>query len=221
MASELASEVKAMEIRMRRGQALVESFVFLIVMSLFFIGIPFIGKLANDKQALQNESRYMAFQYAIRLGEGAKSIYDSSYSNIKKLTSNAQPGQDLAKSEILRNEWQIDDKGIINSISQKKVADKAKRKFLISSLVLEEEAKLIFDTEYEINAKLAHNRSSQSHTAWKKENSKTQKLAKKSNSLLSPVDKPLKRTLPGFDSYKEWIGDIPSNHKKGLLNVFN
>lgn len=54
MASELASEVKAMEIRMRRGQAFVESFVFLIVMSLFFIGIPFIGKLANDKQALQN-----------------------------------------------------------------------------------------------------------------------------------------------------------------------
>ncbi|ADU92422.1 hypothetical protein [Taylorella equigenitalis] len=203
-----------MEINTRKGQALVESFVLLIVMVMFYLAIPFVGKLINEKQSLQNDSRYMAFQYAIRTGDGAKSLYKTNYSNANSLSDEAQPGQLLAKSKILREEWGIQDKGIITASSFKTIKDKTKSKFLAEKFMLREELKILFDISNEASSKSAHDRSSSSKTAWKNANSKTQKLSSKSNALISAVDKPLKRKLPTFDSFSKWIGEIPNHHKK-------
>ncbi|MDY3330893.1 MAG: TadE family protein [Pelistega sp.] len=231
-----------------QGQALVESLVIFLVLISLFVAIPWLGRLLDIRQQQDNASRYGAFQLTRQLDgideasikdkfflgdshrwqdrQGKRMVtQDSVNLNIdtsRQLSDEAQAAQQIGSARSLREQWQIQDKGIADVLVDVVPSYAAKGStwaalgvdsaFLERLVIpMQRHTAILTDAGHSASDKEAHQRTGQSALAWQDSAEASYELGRHIQHYAAPVEG-FNRAQPVFDWLMPWTGRLPKHH---------
>lgn len=234
----------------QRGQSLTEFLVLMLALLVFLMAIPWLGRLLDISLNQSNASAYAAFQHTRQLDtvneddikqrfflgsdknwrdRQQKLLLDSDRVQItiereSKLNADMQPGMQAEYSSSLRRDWQIEDKGIVQSIVtvHPQYSQVSENKDVALGLnlsffdrlqpQLQRHTAILSDAAHASSDLLAHQRTEWSKDGWRNAADSSYELGRKIQSYAGPVDQGFKRVQPVFDWLQPWAGKLPRHH---------
>lgn len=231
-----------------QGQAIIESLVLFLVFISLFIAIPWLGRLLDISYQQDNASRYGAFQLARQLEgideqalkskfflneahrwrdrKGEKIVTEENVQiyihRDKKLDDMAQAGQQVEHARTLREQWEIQDKGIatvaVNVTPQYSAQGSQWAALGMDTAFLERlvvpihrHIAILSDAGHSESDQTTHQRSAQSSLAWQKVAEESYALGRHIQHYAEGVEG-FERANPVFDWIMPWSGKIPKHH---------
>lgn len=237
-------------IRQQQGQSLAETLIVMVAILLFFTFIPWLGRLIDINLHQTNASSYAAFQFTRQLDSVAEEDIKQrffigadknwrdrrqelivnpeqvqiSIDRSQKLAADMQAGMQTEYAETLREEWQIEDQGIVSaqlqvtpfysqvSTSESSALglnlgfiDRLQPRLRVHTAILSDDAHSSTDLA-------THQRVVWSDLAWNKVSTESYELGRKIQSYAGPVDRGFNRAEPVFDWMVPWAGKLPAHH---------
>ncbi len=231
----------------QQGQALAEGLVVLCAILLLFQAGSWLARLQDIALTGHHASRYGAFELA-RAGAVSQEklrqrffsegrwkntagqamvpvgAVTSSVNRSAKLDQHGQPGADQPSASTLRNEWDLQDKGIarldleIRPARALRYEGAAARSELSGAdlgfaeriaIVLRRYCAILTDAGHTADVQSAHERASASDAAWRRVARASRSAAEKVMSVAGPVDTPWNRARPSTDWFMPWVGRRP------------
>ncbi len=234
----------------RQAQAMAESLVLFLVLISLFIAIPWLGRLLDIRQQQDNASRYAAFQLTRQLdGIDEQAIKDKFFfdkahrwqdrqgKNIiqeenvqlqidrtQPLSEFAQAAQQVGHARTLREQWDLQDKGIASvwvkvlptySAKGSAVAGlNAEMDFLERwRIPMQRQTAILTDAGHSESDMATHQRTGQSTLAWRASAEDSYALGRHIQRYAAPVEG-FHRDSPVFDWLMPWTGRLPQHHLK-------
>lgn len=237
-------------IRQQQGQSLAETLIVMVAILLFFTVIPWLGRLIDINLHQTNASSYAAFQFTRQLDgvveEDIKQRFfigtDKNWRNRRqelivnpeqvqisidrsqKLSADMQAGMQSEYAQTLRQEWQIEDQGIVNAqlqvtpfygqVSASESSALGLNLGFVDSLQprLRAHTAILSDAAHSSTDIATHQRTAWSDLAWSNVSTESYEIGKKIQSNASPVDRGFDRADPVFDWLVPWAGKLPAHH---------
>ena len=250
MASYLLTSWRHPSLAAQSGQSIVESLVLLLVLIVFFSAIPWFGRISDIALQQMNASRYAAFQLT-RHEEGIDEAdlkhrfflskehqwRDRAHNKIiqhdrihvqldrsKKLAAAMQPGADEIHATRLRQEWQVEDKGVaaVHVTTRPHYTQVDDRSHVAMSpglsffdqqlLNIQRHTAILTGAAHSATDMNAHRRTAESNLAWGEASQASYESGRKVAEIAAPIDAAWKRPAPVFDWLSPWAGALPGHH---------
>lgn len=231
----------------RIGQSLVEGLIIFLGLILLFLAIPWLGRLIDINLQAENASRYGAFSLSRRLdnldGQDIKQKFflskEHQWRNRRQenivgqeqiklaidtatsLSDAAQAGQHLSQAKVLRQEWDLQDRGIANvqvSVTPDYHARPSSNSLGLDAgfferlvIPIQRHTAILTDAGHSDTDIHSHQRTGRSSLAWKKVASESYELGQHIQKYAAPVEG-FERAQPIWDWLVPWAGKIPSQH---------
>lgn len=240
-------QVYADNLLYRQAQAIAESLVLFLVLLSLFVAIPWLGRLLDIRQQQDNASRYAAFQLTRQLDsvddqaiknkfffnkvhrwqdrQGQKILREESVqlqiNRTQQLSNLAQAAQQVGHAQTLREQWNLQDKGIASAVvkvlptySAKGNAN-AEMNFLERLVIpMQRQTAILSDAGHSESDSATHQRTGQSALAWRESAEEAYALGRHIQRYAAPVEG-FHRAQPVFDWLMPWTGRLPKHHLEG------
>lgn len=235
----------------RHAQAIAESLVLFLVLLSLFIAIPWLGRLLDIRQQQDNASRYAAFQVTRQLDgideqaikqkfffdkthrwqdrQGKKILQEENVQlqidRTQQLSHLAQAAQQVGDAQTLREQWNLQDKGIVSAMVKVLPTYSAKGNAMVGLnadmgflerlvIPMQRQTAILSDAGHSESDLATHQRTGQSALAWRDSAEDAYALGKHIQRYASPVEG-FQRAAPVFDWLMPWTGYLPKHHLRG------
>ena len=238
--------------RAQRGQALIEGLVVLLLLLSFWVGIAWLGRIQDMALQAQHASRYSAFSATRNpVGHPIEEIRDHFFSGpahqwsdrkgdavlrtgqpevtlhldqAARLDVHSQPGANGTAVARLRDEWHIEDGGVLRSVVR--VAPRTNENTdpasaaAVAGLAYFDRAYPTMSRQVSILVDAAHAsddaatqwRVSESKTAWGDTAAQSHALGSRVDAAMGAIDAGWGRGRPQWDWLSPWAGYVPARH---------
>ncbi len=235
----------------RQAQAIAESLVLFLILLSLFIAIPWLGRLLDIRQQQDNASRYAAFQWTRQLNgidepaikdkfffdkahrwqdrQGQKILREENVqlqiNREQQLSNLAQAAQQVSHAQTLREQWNLQDKGIVSAVVKVLPMYSAKGKAMtglnaemsfLERLVIpmQRQTAILSDAGHSESDLATHQRTGQSALAWRDSAEDAYALGRHIQRYAAPVEG-FHRAEPVFNWLMPWTGRLPKHHLEG------
>jgi len=217
----------------QQGQALAEGMLVLLLAGLLWATIVHIGQLQDMAVQAQHASRVAAFS-AVHdtLATDTRSLRKTYFAGVAHrwrdhagrrllpdpdaqvslrvmqkapLPAQAQPGQTDVDATRLRQEWRLDDAGLV----QAAVAISVQVPFQQAGMTIRRHTAILRDAGHSPDADSAQHRVGESAYAWADAARRSQLVGQRVQKVLEPVDAGWHRPSPSYDWLMPWAGEYP------------
>jgi len=217
----------------QQGQALAEGMLVLLLAGLLWAAIVYVGQLQDVAVQAQHASRVAAFAAAHdTLSTDTQALRQAHFAGAAHrwrdhagrrllpdpdaqvslrlmqqapLPTQAQPGQTDADATRLRQEWRLDDAGLVHAA----VAIPVQVPFQRAGMTIRRHTAILRDAGHSPDAGSAQRRVGESAYAWADAARRSRTAGQHVQKMLEPVDAGWHRPSPSYDWLMPWAGEYP------------
>jgi len=218
----------------QQGQALIEGMLVLLLAGLLWVGIVHIGQLQDMAVQAQHASRVAAFAVAHdTLAADTLALRQTHFAGVAHrwrdhsgrrllpdpeahvtlrlmqqapLPAQAQPGQTDPDAMRLRQQWRLDDTGMVRAAAAISVPVPFQAQ---PNITIRRHTAILRDVGHSPDADSAQRRVGESQYAWADAARRAQVLGQSVQKRLAPVDAAWHRPSPSYDWLMPWAGQYP------------